>query len=666
MRRPASLARVGREHDREFLGDVLGAGGTLSRVLEGFEPRDEQIELAEAVEAALADRLPLLAEAGTGTGKTLAYLIPALARGERVVVATATRALQGQLLEKDAPLAARALGREISVAMLKGRENYVCRRLEAGFDGLGEHSLSLFDDDDLGELDRLRAWARATGTGDRAELEFEPRASAWAEIAVGGDRCLGPRCAYVSSCYAEVARAVAEEAQLVVTNHALLLADVVVREASDEARVLPEHDVLIVDEAHRLEDAAASWLGGRFTLRGVRRLARDIERTHLQLGRQSPGPQLDRIDTAAAELVSLLAPSQGRHRLGELEVARAGDAGARASELLEQLGSALNGVNEELDGHARRAFSMSDDVVACLAQDEAGTVAWAEPGQLQWARVDVSRVLRESLWDEGPTPVLVSATLDHELVAARLGLGRAATVALSSPFDYPLQALVYLPEGMPEPATHGYLERLRHETAALCRASRGRALVLTTSYRVLAELAEHLRAVLDYPVLAQGDAPRERLLERFREQRESVLVATQTFWEGVDLPGETLSLVVIEKLPFQVPDDPLVAARCERIRLEGGDPFSEYQVPTAVLALRQGFGRLIRSSADRGVVALLDGRLRTRPYGQRFLEALPPAPVVSALAAVQAFFESADALEELHPLVEPTPDGAAEVGSERV
>ena len=403
--------------------------------------------------------------------------------------------------------------------------------------------------------------------------------------------------------------------------------------------MLPEHDVLIVDEAHRLEDAAASWLGGQFSMRAVRRLVRDIERTHLETGRAAPGSLLDRVESEAERLLAKLAPREGRHRLGEREIDRGGEQGAHVSELLDQLGSALNGVSEEIDGLSRRAYSMADDVENCLAQDEAGTVAWAEPGLLQWARVDVSRALREALWEEGPIPILVSATLDQELVGARLGFGRAATLTVPSPFDYRSQALVYLPEQMPEPASEGYVERLCAEASALCHASRGRALVLSTSYRVLEQLAKHLTETLPYRVLVQGSAPRERLLEQFRAEVDSVLVATQTFWEGIDVPGDTLSLVIIEKLPFQVPDDPLVAARCERIRLEGGDPFSDYQVPTAVLALRQGFGRLIRSRADRGVVALLDGRLRTRGYAARFLEALPPAPIVSSLPDVTAFFD---------------------------
>ncbi len=621
----------------QALREVFGPSGSLSHALAGFESRPEQLELAESVASAIGERVPLLAEAGTGTGKTLAYLVPALASGGRVVVATATRALQGQLVENDAPIAAGALGRELRVAILKGRENYVCRRLEAGFDGLGEQSLTLFADDDLAELESLRAWARTTVTGDRSELEFEPRPSAWSEIAVGSERCLGPRCAYASGCYAELAREQAAEAELIVTNHALLLADVVVRSESEESRVLPEHDVLIVDEAHRLEDAAATWLGGRFSLRGVRRLVRDIERTHAEVGRPAPRALLDQVERGAEELIGALAPHEGRHRLDDLTVERESDRGASVTELLEQLGGSLKGVNEELDSLARRAYATADDVLACLAQDEAGTVAWAEAGQLQWARVDVARALRESLWDEGPTPILVSATLDHELVAARLGLGRAASLRVPSPFDFDTQALIYLATDMPAPGSASYIERLVSEVRDLCEASRGRALVLTTSYRVLNELSERLTAVLSYPVRAQGQAPRERLLAQFREDVESVLVATQTFWEGVDVPGEALSLVVIEKLPFQVPDDPLVAARCERIRLEGGDPFSDYQVPTAVLALRQGFGRLIRSRADRGVVALLDGRLRTRPYAHRFLEALPPAPVVSSIADVEAF-----------------------------
>ena len=610
-------------------------------MLEGFESRNEQLELAEAVAAALAERTPLLAEAGTGTGKTLAYLVPALAygrtgrRGDGDQGATGSARREGRAACGDKRSAA-----IVQVAMLKGRENYVCRRLEAGFDGLGEHSLSLFGDADLSELDRLRSWARSTAraaivpsSSSSRELRRGPR-SPWAVTGVS-DRAAHMCRAATRSLRARGPR----HAELVVTNHALLLADVVVRGASDDARVLPEHDVLVVDEAHRLEDAAASWLGGQFSLRAVRRLTRDIERTHLQLGHALQGSLLDRVEGEARRLLSTLAPREGRHRLGEHEIDRGGEAGAHTSQLLDELGRSLNGVNEELDGLARRAFSMADDVETCLAQDEPGTVAWAEPGQLQWARVDVSRVLRESLWDEGPTPILVSATLDHGLVAARLGFGRVATLNVASPFDYSAQALVYLPEQMPEPAAPGYVERLCEEVADLCRASRGRALVLTTSYRMLDRVAQHLSDVLPYPVLAQGGAPRERLLEQFRDDLDSVLVATQTFWEGVDVPGDTLSLVVIEKLPFQVPDDPLVAARCERVRLEGGDPFSEYQVPTAVLALRQGFGRLIRSHADRGVVALLDGRLRSRPYGPRFLEALPAAPIVSSLAAVEAFFD---------------------------
>ena len=629
------------ESGQATLSDVFGPNGSLSQTLADFESRPEQLELAESVAAAISDRTPLLAEAGTGTGKTLAYLVPALASGARVVVATATKALQSQLAEKDAPLAAQALGRSVSVAILKGRDNYVCRRLEAGFDGLGEHSLTLFADEDLAQLDTLRAWARGSATGDRSELDFEPRPSAWAEIAVGSDRCLGPRCAYAASCHAEIARDEAAEADLIVTNHALLLADVVVRSESDEARVLPEHDILIVDEAHRLEDAAASWLGGRFSLRGIRRLARDIERTHVEVARPAPRALLDQIDRAAGDLLATLAPSEGRRRLSELDVERGSDQGARVSELFEQLGGALKGVNDELDGLARRAYASADDVTACLAQNESGTVAWAEAGQLQWARVDVSQALRETLWEEGPTPVLVSATLDHELVAMRLGLGRAAFLQVPSPFDFETQARVYIAEDMPAPNSAAYIERLVAEVGALCRASRGRALVLTTSHRVLNELSERLAEELPYPVRAQGQAPRERLLAQFRTDVESVLVATQTFWEGVDVPGEALSLVVIEKLPFQVPDDPLVAARCERIRLEGGDPFSDYQVPTAILALRQGFGRLIRSRSDRGVVALLDARLRTRPYGRRFLEALPPAPIVSSISEVDAFLAAA-------------------------
>ncbi|MCC6224453.1 MAG: ATP-dependent DNA helicase [Thermoleophilia bacterium] len=625
------------------MDDVFGPGGRLERVLPAFEPRAEQAALARAVADALERGEHLLAEAGTGTGKSLAYLVPALASGRRVVVATATKALQEQLVVHDLPAAAAALGRAVGHALLKGRENYLCRHSLDGLALLGGSAGALFrSPEDAAQYEQLAGWLETTATGDRAELPFEPRPSLWAELAVGGDRCLGRRCPARGVCFSEAARARAADAELVVTNHALYLADAAVRARGSDASVLPEHDAVVFDEAHRLEDAAASWFGGRVTLAGLHRLARDVERAARARGASPPARALRELERAGRSLVSALEPRSGRRRLGPDDVGRAVSAAAELGELLGALAEELAGSGEEGDALARRALGALTDVEACLELDP-DRVAWAEPGGLAWAPVDVSAALREAVWDTGLTAVLVSATLEAPFLRARLGLDDARELALDSPFDFAAQALVYVPRGLPEPRAPGVYERLADEIVALCELSRGRALVLTTSYRSLDELAGRIERRLPYPVLRQGDAPRERLLERFRAEVETVLVATQTFWQGVDVPGESLSLLVLEKLPFAPPDDPLVQARCERIAAAGGDWFSGYSLPVAVLALRQGFGRLIRTRDDRGVVAILDARIRTRAYGRAFLAALPPCPVVADREAVAAFLAAGQA-----------------------
>ncbi len=525
--------------------------------------------------------------------------------------------------------------------MLKGRENYLCRRSLHGFELLGS---ALFRTrEDAEQFDRLRGWIETTDTGDRAELELEPSPSLWSELAVAGERCIGRHCAFRGVCFSEAIRERADSAELIVTNHALYLADVALRARNGDGGILPEHDVVIFDEAHRLEDAAAAWFGGRVSLSGIHRLARDVERASRQRAQAAPGQALARIDRLADRVIGTLDPIRGRRRLVPADLARvADDAGALAG-CLRLLGEGLAGAGEEGDTLARRADTVAADLDSCLDPGADG-VSWAEHGALAWAPVDVAPILREALWEGGVTGILVSATLgegaggDFSFFQRRIGLGGARQLVLDSPFDYAEQALLYLPEHLPEPRTSGYFERLGQEIVDLCRLSGGRALILTTSYGALEEIGARLEVALPYLVLRQGAAPRERLLEQFRSEVESVLVATQTFWQGVDVPGESLSLLVIEKLPFAPPDDPLVQARCERIVAEGGDWFADYALPAAVMQLRQGFGRLIRSRSDRGVVALLDARIRTRAYGGRFLEALPPCRVVSDLAQIAEFF----------------------------
>jgi ATP-dependent DNA helicase DinG len=413
---------------------------------------------------------------------------------------------------------------------------------------------------------------------------------------------------------------------------------VAIRSRSDGAGILSDHDAVVFDEAHRLEEAAAAWFGGRVSLGRLRLLARDAERACREKDATPPLRALADVDRLSALVLSELEPPSGRVRLRAGALAPVLDAVLALAAALGELAHGLRGISEEADAVARRAALVADDLDACLTLDDPDRVSWTEPSTIAWAPVDVSAILRDELWERPITAVLVSATLDSMLVRRRLGIEGVCELAVPSPFDFGTQTRLYAPVDLPEPRAPGAYDRIAEEVTALCRLSRGRALVLTTSYRALDALVARVAPNLPYPVLCQGDAPRERLLERFRDEVDSVLFATATFWQGVDVSGESLSLVVIDKLPFAAPGDPLVEARCERIAHDGGDWFSDYALPSAVLQLRQGFGRLIRSHGDRGVVAVLDPRLRTRAYGRRFLATLPPCPLVPDLSSVADFF----------------------------
>jgi ATP-dependent DNA helicase DinG len=603
-------------------------GGALARALPGFEPRPEQAALADAVETALASGRHLVAEAGTGVGKSLAYLLPALESGQRVVVATATKALQEQLLRHDVPVAAAALRRDVDVAVVKGRQNYLCRKQLQGF-----QPFLLAEGRDGRAWEAMQGWLDETETGDRAELEVEPSEALWAELAVGADRCVGRRCPFLSACFAEAARERATEADLVIANHALYFAHI-----AAGGGVLPEHDAVVFDEAHRLEESAASWLGGRVSRHALRRLALDVERACREAQKPLPARELDRVERTGERLLRAVAPPAGRRRLREVPPEPA----LVVIDALGDLAAALQGEGEQLDLLARRAIGTSAQVEACLEPAELERVVWSEPDALAWAPVDVADELRERLWDEGPTAILVSATLttgeDATFVRRRLGIDEAREAVVGSPYDYAEQSLLYLPRSMPDPRSDEFTARAADEIVSLLALSEGRALVLTSSYRALDAYRDRVRGRVPFEVLVQGEAPRERLLERFRSEVGSVLIATSTFWQGVDVPGESLSLLVIDKLPFSAPGDPLHEARCESVERHGGDWFRDYALPTAMLQLRQGFGRLIRSHADRGVVAILDPRLRTRGYGRAFLAALPRCPLVEDRDAVAEFF----------------------------
>ncbi len=623
--------------------DIFGPDGPLAEALPGYRPREEQQRMAAEVAATLASRGRLLVEAGTGTGKTFAYLVPTLLSGGRVIVSTGTRTLQDQLFARDVPLLARTLGRIARIELLKGRANYLCReRLlrpqgELALDGGGGATAILA---------RLHEWSDITRSGDLAEVpELSDGHPLRARVTSTRDSCSGPRCAEFAKCHVFAARRAAAEADLVIVNHHLLLADLALKEEGF-GDLLPAADAVILDEAHQLPDLAAQFFGTSFGSRQVDLLLQDL---HAALVATGDGPRRlavaeDRVRHAlqrVAERVSVHAEPGGRQ--GWSDTAYGLD--EACAELVHEL-AALAAQILELDGGEGLAQCAGRAGALCGALEEIAGAGAGEGARtlestprnfnLQLLPFDVGPRFR-ALVDARPAAwVFTSATLtvggEFAHFLKRLGLGEdVATLRIDSPFDYANQALLFAPQGMPEPSSPEFTDRVVERAVPLVDASGGGAFLLFTSYRALERAARLLRVQwaqadgeLKYPLLVQGESPREQLLRRFRECGNAVLLGTSSFWEGVDVQGEALRLVIIDKLPFAPPDDPITRARVEHIRAEGGNPFGEYQLPEAALALKQGVGRLIRSERDKGVVVICDPRLVTRGYGKVFLASLPP------------------------------------------
>ncbi|MBA3542126.1 MAG: ATP-dependent DNA helicase [Deltaproteobacteria bacterium] len=662
--------------------DLLAPGGGLERAIPFYEDRAEQRAMSAAVAHALAESRPLIVEAGTGTGKTLAYLVPALESGKRVVVSTGTRALQDQIARHDIPLLSSILAKPFSAVVLKGVSNYVCRRKldEARHKAGPDVSLAALMD-----------WSAHSETGDRAEVEWLTEdAPVWSAVTTTTDARIGPRCPYFERCFVTQARRLAERSQLILVNHALYLADRALRATHPGARLLPDHDAVIFDEAHQLPDIATEHFGVRISTHRLAELVRDanlaLAGMPLWTGRAAMDT-VHAVERASIALFSAIRPAliaaDGSERMPlppglfekperqtrwfELdtaleELARMaetdGEAAPDEGEAHEDQGArAEAGSRAALTGVARRAREVRNDLATLAEQRQRSHVYWGEARAtgttLAASPIDVAELFRRRVILAGPTPIFTSATLTaagtFTYTRARLGLEDATELHVASPFDYARQALLYVPCDLPLPTDDTFSAATAARTLELLAITEGRAFLLFTSHRGLRNAAAAL-ANLPYPRFVQGDAPRATLIDRFRATPNAVLLGTASFWEGVDVPGDALSLVVIDKLPFAPHTEPLVAARMAACAATGADPFATIQVPSAAIALKQGFGRLIRRRDDRGIVAILDGRIVTRTYGRTFLDTLPEGlPRTSALEQVRRWWKSpvAEALDGL-------------------
>jgi ATP-dependent DNA helicase DinG len=620
--------------------------GPLARVLPGYEERPAQRKLAQAVAEVLDAGGLLLAEAGTGTGKTLAYLLPAVDLGRRVVVSTGTKNLQEQLVQKDIPILAQALGRNLNVAVMKGRANYLCLLRFSSFAKAGSFRRL----EEVPIYRAVEAWAPETRTGDRAEVADMPdTVDFWREVSAASENCVGQSCSLFESCFVTRMRQRALEADIVVVNHHLLCADLVVKDGS-YGQVIPAYDTLVLDEAHLVEDVATQYFGVHVSSHRVEELARDVERElkAAKLDARDVRAEMEGVRLRGDRLFGLLSRSRaGRLGPGWMST-RVAEESLGLLQRLEGLRTALLAVpdrEEALTGLAGRTLALSGELAFLLRADTDDHVYFVETrGRGVFMRampIDVSERLKVLLFDEVRAAVLTSATLavdgGFDYVKERLGLQPTDELLLASPFRYEEQAVLYVPTGMPEPQSPEFVDHAAEEIVHLLELSRGRAFVLFTSYANMNAVAERIAGRVDYPLLMQGEAPKAQLLDTFRETPHAVLLATASFWQGVDVAGEQLSCVIIDKLPFASPGDPVVSARIERLRNNGQNAFGEYQVPVAVLMLKQGLGRLIRTATDRGILAVLDSRLLRKPYGRRFLESLPPARLVHDLDEVARF-----------------------------
>lgn len=643
---------------------IFAPEGPLAAAVPGFRPRPQQLEMAQRIAAAIAGNLALVTEAGTGTGKTFAYLAPALLSGGKVIVSTGTKTLQDQLFNRDLPTVRDALKVGATIALLKGRANYVCpyhleRAMSAG---------RLASREEAAHLRKIARFAERTKTGDKAECIDVPEDSgAWAQATSTRENCLGQECPNVKECFVLAARQDALTADVVVVNHHLFFADVMLKDEG-MGELLPACNTIIFDEAHQLPEVAGLFFGESVSTSQVIELARDTRNEAVVAAKDYPPLQeaAQALDKAARDLRLAVKGENQRLPAARLESEAAFD------DALQGLAAAIKELGRHLETQAERDEGLAN----CLRRTQELALAlqrWrsgsAEGDVVKWVEVysqamslnltplDIAPIFQRQMEGHPRAWIFASATLavgsNFSHYCGELGLAEADTAVWGSPFDYEKNALLYAPPGMPDPNSAFYQEAVAEAAWPAIRASGGRAFVLCTSLRAMRRIRELLQEKLtadglDLPLLMQGEGSRTELLERFRFLGNAILVASQSFWEGVDVRGEALSLVVIDKLPFAPPDDPVLSARIDRLRAAGRNPFMEYQLPRAVISMKQGSGRLIRDESDRGVLMICDPRLTGKPYGKAIWRSLPPMRRTRDVAEVEAFFEAVVPVESRH------------------
>ncbi len=632
---------------------VLGPEGLLSQRLEGFEFRSSQLAMARMIDRGLREGRHVLIEAGTGTGKTLGYLTPIVLSGKKAVISTGTKNLQEQIAFKDIPLLARAIDMDIDAMLMKGRANYLClhryHQVSAAPD--------LFEKRMDSVQERMDQWLKKTEFADRSELDWladdDPF---WEAVSATSEQCLGPRCGNYDDCFLNALRRKAASSRIIIVNHHLFFADLMVKRGGF-GEILPRFQVVVMDEAHKVEETATAYFGERLSTNQLTDLVTDADKAVRTAGEE---PDFDRKELEKAlKAIRFSAeairgffserPERGLLDDSACRFLREDTAAVLRRELERvQARCALEKASDPvLQGFAGRAANLARALDVILEADNPDWLAWYERRKggvlLHASPLDVSGPLRENLYDTLDTLVLTSATLSTDgnfhYVRSRLGLGDDILEGIhESHFDFQAQTLMYVPRDLPLPSRPDFADRAAERIQEILKVTKGRALVLFTSYHNLNRVHRRLSADLPYPLFRQGQAPRSVLLERFTLDIHSVLLATGSFWQGIDVPGETLSCLIVDKLPFDSPGDPLVAARIESISKRGDNPFMDYQLPAAIIALKQGLGRLIRSSADFGILAILDARIVTARYGGQFLRSLPAVPVKHDLRDVETFF----------------------------